>query len=206
MIRIWGRQSSVNVQKVLWTCDELGLPFARIEAGGAFSDLRTDAFRALNPNARIPVLEDAGLVLWESNTIVRYVAAAYGAGRLCPADPAARADAERWMDWQLTEVLPGMRTLFFQLVRARAEEKDAAAAQASLAAAGAAWRLLDAHLRGRDFVAGTALSIADIPLGTFAHRWMALPIERPRLPALAAWYERLCARPAYARNVMRPLE
>lgn len=206
MIRIWGRQSSVNVQKVLWTCDELGIPFERIDAGGAFSNLRTDSFRALNPNARIPVLEDAGFILWESNAIVRYVAATYGAGRLCPLDSRARADAERWMDWQLTEILPSMRTLFFQLIRARDDEKDPAGLEASRIAAEASWRLLDGHLRGRQFLAGDSLSIADIPLGTFLYRWMALPIERPALPALTAWFERLAARPPYVRNVMRPLE
>lgn len=206
MIRIWGRQSSVNVQKVLWTCDELGVPFERIDAGGRFSDLQAEAFRALNPNARIPVLEDAGLVLWESNAIVRYVAGTYGAGRLCPLDPRARADADRWMDWQLNEILPGMRVLFHQLVRARDDEKDPAALERSLAAAGKAWAFLDTHLRGRPFVAGDSLTVADVPLGAFVHRWMALPIERPALPALAAWYQRLCARPPYACNVMLPLE
>ncbi len=206
MIRIWGRQSSVNVQKVLWTCDELGLPFERIDAGGRFSDLQTASFRALNPNGRIPVLEDSGFVLWESNAIVRYVAATYGTGRLCPPDSRARADAERWMDWQLTDILPGMRVLFFQLVRAREEEKDPAAVDRAIVAAAAAWRLLDAHLEGRRFVTGDDLSIADIPLGTFVHRWMALPIDRPALPALTAWYERLCGRPHYAAHVMRPLE
>ncbi len=206
MIRIWGRQSSVNVQKVLWTCEEVGVPFERVEAGGRFSDLRTEAFLALNPNGRIPVLEDGGFVLWESNAIVRYVAATHGAGRLYPTDTRARADAERWMDWQLTDILPAMRVLFFQLVRARADEKDPAAVESSRIAAAAAWGLVDAHLAGRRFLAGKDLTIADIPLGTFLHRWTALPIERPHLPALAAWHARLRARPAYARNVMRPLE
>ncbi|WP_270933405.1 glutathione S-transferase family protein [Falsiroseomonas oryzae] len=206
MIRIWGRQSSVNVQKVLWTCDELGVPFERIDAGGLFSDLQTASFRALNPNARVPVLEDSGFVLWESNAIVRYVAATFGAGQLCPLDPRARADAERWMDWQLTDILPSMRTLFFQLVRARDDEKDPAATERALAAAATSWRLLDEHLRGRRFVTGDDLSIADIPLGTFVYRWMALPVERPPLPSLMAWFERLCGSPHYARNVMRPLE
>ena len=205
-MRIWGRQSSVNVQKVLWTCDELGTPYERIDAGGEFSDLQTDSFRKLNPNARIPVLEDSGFVLWESNAIVRYVAATYGNGQLCPRDPRARADAERWMDWQLTEILPSMRTLFFQLVRARDDERDPAAMERSKIAAAASWRLLDAHLRDRRFLTGDSLSIADIPLGTFVYRWMALPIERPPLPSLIAWFERLSARPHYARNVMRPLE
>jgi len=206
VIRIWGRRSSVNVQKVLWACDEIGVPFERVDAGGAFSDLRTDAFRALNPNARIPVLEDSGFILWESNAIVRYVTATYGAGRLCPLDPRARADADRWMDWQLSDILPSMRVLFFQLVRARDEEKDPAAVERSMIAAAGSWRLLDAHLEGRKFVAGEDLSIADIPLGTFLYRWMALPIERPPLPSLAAWFERLCARPHFSSNVMRPLE
>ncbi len=206
MIRVWGRQSSVNVQKVLWTCEEIGLRFERIDAGGSFSNLQTESFRALNPNGRIPVLEDDGFVLWESNAIVRYLAATYGAGQLCPLDSRARADAERWMDWQLTDILPSMRTLFFQLIRAREDEQDPAALAASIRAAEAAWRLLDGQLEGRRFLAGDDVSIADIPLGTFVHRWMALPIDRPVLPSLTAWFERLAARPPYARTVMRPLE
>lgn len=205
-MRIWGRRSSVNVQKVLWIADELGIAYERIDAGGRFSDLATDAFRALNPNARIPVIEDNGLVLWESNTIVRYLAAAYSHGRLYPPDARQRADAERWMDWQLTEMLPGMKVLFFQLIRATPAEKDPAATEHARIAAESAWRMLDAHLANREFLSGTALSIADIPLGTFAYRWMALPIERPKLPALEAWYGRLCTRPPYVSNVMRPLE
>jgi len=205
-MRIWGRRSSVNVQKVLWIADELGIAYERIDAGGRYSDLNTDAFRALNPNARIPVIEDNGFVLWESNTIVRYLAAAYGNGRFYPPDARERAHAERWMDWQLTEMLPSMKVLFHQLIRATPEEKDSGAMERSRIGAEAAWRMLDAHLVKRDFLSGPALSIADFPLGTFAYRWMALPIERPKLPALEAWYGRLSARPPYISNVMRPLE
>jgi len=205
-MKIWGRHTSINVQKVLWTCAETGVDYERIDVGGAFGGLDTPAYRQLNPNGRIPVLEDDGLVLWESNTIVRYLAATRSVGELCPEAPGARADAERWMDWQLCHVLPSMVTLFFGLIRTPATERNLAAIEQARQLVEGSWRLLDAHLEHRKFVTGDRFTMGDIPVGAFAYRWLALPIERPSLPYLQAWYERLCERPAFQRHVMLPLQ
>ena len=204
-MRIWGRHTSINVQKVLWTCDELGVAYDRVDVGGEFGGLDSAQYGQLNPNRRIPVIDDAGFVLWESNSIVRYLAATRGAGTLCPASARERADAERWMDWQLCHVLPGMVTLFFGLIRTPADRRDDAAIEQARQRTEEAWRILDAHLADRRFVIGERFSMGDIPVGTFAYRWLALPIDRPELPNLQAWYGRLCERPAYRRHVMLPL-
>lgn len=205
-MRIWGRHTSINVQKVLWTCAEIGLEYERIDVGGAFGGLDSAAYRQLNPNGRIPVLEDGGLVLWESNTIVRYLAATRSLGNLCPQAAGARADAERWMDWQLCHVLPSLVTLFFGLVRTPPAERNGPAIEQARQLVEGSWRLLDGHLERREFVAGERFTMGDIPVGAFAYRWLALPIERPSLPHLQRWYERLCERPAFRRHVMLPLQ
>lgn len=204
-MRIWGRHTSINVQKVLWTCDELGVSFDRVDVGGEFGGLDSAQYGQLNPNRRIPVIDDAGFVLWESNSIVRYLAVTRSAGTLCPTSARERADAERWMDWQLCHILPGMVTLFFGLVRTPADRRDEAAIEQARQRTEDAWRILDAHLANRPFVIGERFSMGDIPVGTFAYRWLALPIGRPVLPNLQAWYERLRERPAYRRHVMLPL-
>jgi glutathione S-transferase len=205
-MRIWGRRTSINVQKVLWTCAELGVAYERVDVGGPFGGLTDPAYLRLNPNGLIPVMDDDGFVLWESNTIVRYLAATRPAGTMYPSDPRKRADAERWMDWQLCHLLPGMSPLFMGLVRTPAAARDAAAIEVARRRAEGAWRLLDATLAARAYVAGDSLTVADIALGGFAYRWHALPIERPTLPALHAWYERLQERPGYREHVMLPLE
>ena len=205
-MKIWGRHTSINVQKVLWTCSEVGVEYERVDVGGAFGGLDTPAYRRLNPNARIPVLEEDGMVLWESNTIVRYLAATRSSGELCPQAPAARADAERWMDWQLCHVLPGMVTLFFGLIRTAAWERNVVAIEQARQLTETSWQLLDRHLETRKFVTGERFTMGDIPVGAFAYRWLALPIVRPLLPHLQAWYERLCERPAFRRHVMLPLQ
>ena len=205
-MRIWGRHTSINVQKVLWTCAELDLEYDRVDVGGAFGGLDTPAYRQLNPNGRIPVLEDDGLVLWESNTIVRYLAATRSLGDLCPNVPGPRADAERWMDWQLCHVLPSMVTLFFGLIRTAPAERNTAAIEQARQLVEGSWRLLDAHLECRTFVTGERFTMGDIPVGAFAHRWLALPIDRPSLPNLQSWYDRLCERPGFRKHVMLPLQ
>lgn len=204
-LKIWGRHTSINVQKVLWTCDELGIGYERNDVGGAFGGLDTPEYLSMNPNGRIPVIDDGGFVLWESNSIVRYLAETRAPGILCPDSPRARADAERWMDWQLCHVLPGMITMFFGLVRTPPERRDVQAIEEARVKAEQSWRILDRHLLRRSFVTGDTFTFADIPVGTFAYRWLALPIERPALPHLQAWYQRLCRRPAYRKNVMLPV-
>ena len=202
MLKIWGRANSLNVQKVLWCCDELGVPYARTDLGGAFGGNREPAYLRMNPNAVVPTVEDEGLILWESNSIVRYLAAKHGMGTLCPRDWGARADVERWMDWQLSTVHGGMTTIFMNLVRTPPEKRDLKAVEAARQSMCEIWSRLDRTLAGRNFVGGAALTMGDIPVGCFVYRWFNLPIERNDLPHLKAWYDRLTERPAYRKHVM----
>ncbi|MGI9049868.1 MAG: glutathione S-transferase family protein [Rubrobacteraceae bacterium] len=205
MLEIWGRNNSVNVQKVTWCCAEMGVPFQRHDVGGPFGGNREPEYLALNPNGLIPTISDDGFVLWESNAIVRYLAAKHGAGTLCPEDPATRAEADKWMDWQLGTLWSSFRPVFLGLVRTPPEERDYAAIEAARLQTAEALSILDAHLSDREYVAGPSLTMADIPLGTTFYRWMVLDIERPPLPNLEAWYGRLCERTTYSENVMLPL-
>jgi glutathione S-transferase len=202
MLKIWGRANSVNVQKVLWCADELGLTYERVDIGGPFGGNDDPAYLKMNPNGLVPTLEDGDLVLWESNAIVRYLAARYGSGTLWPSDAAARAEADRWMDWQLTTIQDGMRTIFWGLVRTPPEQRDRAAIERAAASLGKLWARLDRHLADRAFVGGGVLTMGDIPVGCMAFRWLNLPVERPDLPSLRAWYDRLGDRPAYRNDVM----
>ena len=205
MLEVWGRKNSVNVQKVIWICAEMGVPFERHDVGGPFGGNREPEYLALNPNGLIPVISDDGFVLWESNAIVRYLAAKHGAGTLYPEDLAARAGADKWMDWQLGTLWSSLRPVFIGLVRTPPEERDLAAIEAARIRTAEALSILDAHLSDLEYVAGASLTMADVPLGTTVYRWMALDIERPPLPNLEAWYRRLQDRPAYRENVMLPL-
>ncbi|HYM31259.1 MAG TPA: glutathione S-transferase [Candidatus Cybelea sp.] len=202
MLKIWGRANSINVQKALWCADELGLAYERTDIGGPFGGNKEPAYLKLNPNGLVPTIEDDGFVLWESNTVVRYLSAKHGLGSLCPADIRARADVERWMDWQLSTINPGMTQIFWGWIRTPPEKRDLAAMEAARVSLSELWARLDGHLRDRAFVGGGAFTMGDIPVGALAYRWFNLPIERPNLPALKAWYERLATRPAYAKNVM----
>jgi glutathione S-transferase len=205
MLRIWGRHTSINVQKVLWCCDELNIGFDRKDVGGEFGGLNTPEYLSLNPNGRIPTIQDGAFVLWEANTIVRYLCAKHGLSTLYPEKLEARVDAERWMDWQICHILPGMVTMFFGLVRTPEQERDKGSIEAARIRTQEAWRILDTHLAKQPYVCGEAFTMADIPLGAFAYRWHMLPIERPTLPHLLAWFRRLSERPAFKKNVMLPL-
>jgi glutathione S-transferase len=204
MIKIWGRKNSVNVQKVLWCCDELGIPYERVDAGGEFGGTREPEYLAMNPTALIPTIRDDGFTLWESNTIVRYLAAKYGAGSLWPEDLAARSLAEKWMDYQLGTVWVAFRAAFLGLVRTPPEKRDPDQIQASLESTAEALAILDAHLAGEEYVAGADLTVGDVALGTTVYRWLNMEIERPEMPNLEAWHDRLTTRPAYQDNVMVP--
>src|SRR5215210_764103 len=205
MLRIWGRKNSINVQKVLWCCAELGLPFERIDAGMAFGVTDTPAYRALNPNGWIPTIEDDGYVLWESNAIVRYLATKHGLGSLYPSDLTARFDAERWMDWQLTTLDGPVRTVFWALVRTAADDRDPAAVENAQTEAERALAILDAHLAQRRFVGGEAFTMGDIPVGASVYRWMAMDLARAERAHVQRWYERLTERPGFREHVMQPL-
>ena len=205
MLRLWGRLSSINVQKVAWLLDEIGLAHERIEAGGAFGVVATPEYRRMNPNGLVPVIDDDGFVLWESNAIVRYLAARHAEGNLWPRDVRLRADIDRWMDWQATTYTPSMRDAFLQLVRTPPEKRDAGVLEASRGASERCTALLDAHMAGRQWVAGEAFSPADIVLGCVVHRWRLLPLEREPRPNLDGWYDTLKSRPGAARVLLLPL-
>src|SRR5256886_12149417 len=174
MIKIWGRNTSVNVQKVMWAVGELGLPHERIDVGGSFGKNNEPAYLAMNPNGLVPTLEEDGFVLWESNAIVRYLAAKYGAGTLEPSETRARARANSWMDWQLTVAHPPLTPVFWGLVRTPPEQRDHAAIEAGKAKTIAGMKILDAQLAQTPFVAGGTLSMGDIPVAPMAYRFLRL--------------------------------
>jgi glutathione S-transferase len=205
MLVIWGRNNSVNVQKVLWCCEEMAVPYERRDAGGAFGVVNTPEYRSLNPNALVPTIDDEGFILWESNAIVRYLAAKHGAGSLWPDDPKVRAVADQWMDWMNSTFWPAIRPLFMGLVRTAPDKRDPRGLEDSRLMTATALRVVDAHLESRDFLAGDTLTMGDIVLGCGIWRWMAMPIERPALPGVQRWFDALARRPAYGKTVMRPL-
>ena len=199
MRKLWGRKNSSNVMKVIWLLEELHVPYERIDVGGPFGRTHDADYLAMNPNSVIPTLEEAdGFTLWESNAILRYLAAAHaGGGPIWPDGLQARANIDRWMDWQQTTHSPPAATVFQGLIRTSPEQRDAGAIEAGMIKLGQAYSLLDAQLARHSYVAGPAFTLADIPLGVHVHRWFAFTVMRPDLPHLRAWYERLLQRPAY---------
>ncbi|MGA2125490.1 MAG: glutathione S-transferase family protein [Xanthobacteraceae bacterium] len=201
MLKIWGRKTSSNVQKVMWAIGELQLAHERIDIGGPFGGNRETAYLAMNPNGLVPTLEDGDLVLWESNSIVRYLAGRHGAGTLEPADAVTRARASQWMDWQLSVLGPAIGPAFLGLIRTPPEQRDAAAIAASQAKTIDAMKILDAALDKRPYVAGDAFSYGDIPVGIMAYRYWQLVPQRPETPSLARWYAEIEKRPAFRQHV-----
>jgi len=182
---------------------ELGLVHERIDAGGPFGQTDTPEYDKLNPNRLVPVLDDRGFVLWESNAIVRYLAATYGLGTLAPADLQDRARADQWMDWSITTVYPDVIPgLFVQFVRVTAAERDVARVEATAKRAGASLAILDAQLAGHHFIVGDTLTTADIAVGALLYRYFTMPVARPKLPNVEAYYHRLTQRKAYQEHVM----
>jgi len=203
MLKIWGRASSSNVMKVLWLCEELAIPYERIDVGGEFGRTKEAFYLAMNPNSRVPTIEEPdGYTLWESNSILRYLVATRAPGNAVhPTDPKKRGDVERWMDWQLASLGGPMTPLFFTYVRIPEPKRDYAAAAKARNEAEELWSILDRQLEGRDYLAG-GFSLADIVMGPYLHRWFALPIDRAELKNLRAWYDRLLAKhPGFARHV-----
>ena len=203
MLKIWGRTNSVNVKKALWCVEELGLPYERIDAGMQYGVVNTPEYRKMNPNGLVPTLEEDGFVLWESHSIVRYLAAKYGKGVLWPGDEHARAIANQWMDWAFS-FQASFRNVFWGLVRTPPEKRDGAAIEEARRKSADLLGILDAALGGRHYVAGP-FSMGDIPIGCHVQLWMRLPIERPKHPNLEGWFERLCARQAFRKVVDIPL-
>ena len=206
MLRIWGRKTSINVQKAMWAVGELGLAHERIDVGGPFGGLDRPDFAALTPHRLVPVLQDGDVAIWESSAIVRYLAAKHGAGGLWPEDPGARAQADQWMDWHATTLYPTFIPVFLGLVRTPPSQRDMAAIGNAAERSGALYRILDAHLESRAFVAGDGLTMGDIPVGATLYRYFTLEIERPSLPNVEAYYARLSSRPAYAEHVEIPYD
>ena len=204
MLKIWGRVNSVNVKKALWAAEELGLKYERVDAGMQFGVTKTPEYLEMNPNSLVPTIEDDGFVLWESHTIVRYLAAKHGMGTLCPADLRARADAERWMDWAFT-FQNAMRAVFWNLIRTAPEKRDMKAVEEGRAQSAKLLEVLERNLEKKPYVAGNAFTMGDIPIGCEVQRWMRVPIERPAFPQVQAWFDRLGERAAFRKVVDIPL-
>lgn len=205
MLRIWGNADSVNVQKVLWCCEEIGLSYERVDAGRHFGIVDTPAFRELNPNGLVPTIDDGGFIVWESNAILRYLAARYSPGVLWPLDVCARADADRWLDWSSSTLWPALLPLFRAFYRTPKALRDPAAIEVDRANAVQVMAVLDRHLAHRPYVGGPEFTMGDIATGSAAWRWCAMPIARPPMPSLERWCSALAGRPAYRDVVMLPL-
>lgn len=203
-LRLYGYAASINVRKVLWMAEELGLAVERQDFGGGTRSTAEPAFRAMNPVGMVPVIDDGGVLVWESNTIVRYLAASRGRVDLLPAEPAARAAVEQWMDWQASDFNNSWRYAFQALVRRNPEHRDEAAIARSLAQLAEMIGIVGGQLeRAGGYIAGPAFTAADIAIGLSVHRWRSIPSAAPLAqrepPAVTAYYERLAARPGFAR-------
>jgi glutathione S-transferase len=200
MLQILGYSASINVRKVLWTCDEIGTPYAYTDWGAGSAAMKGPEFLALNPNGQVPVIKDGDFVLWESNTICRYLAGKHGRADLLPLEPAARARVEQWMDWQATELNPPWRYAFYALVRKSPAYTDPEKIKASADEWNRKMAILDRRIDATGgHAAGAAFTVADIPLGLSVHRWLMTPIDRPDFPAVKAYHERLSARPSFKK-------
>lgn len=206
MLKVWGRKNSSNVRKVLWCAEELQLPYQAIDAGGAFGLVNEAEYRSKNPNGRVPMIEDGELVLWESNAIVRYLCAQYGGeSTWFSADPAARASADKWMDWTTSTLADPFKPLFWGVLRTPAEQQDWVQINAAFKVVVEVLAVANEALAQQPYLSGSEVGMGDIPLGCFIYAWFEMPIERPPMPHLEAWYERLKQRPAYRKAVMTAL-
>lgn len=201
MLHLWGRLNSINVRKVVWAAQELGLTLQRTDAGGQHGIVREPHFLERNPNGLVPLLEDGDIRLWESNVIVRYLCARYAPGTLCPEPLGARFAAEQWMDWQQTTFNPAVRPAFLQLIRVPPEQRQPALIERSIQEVAPLLDLLEQHLAQNHYLGGAEFTMADIPVGCEIHRWRQLPIEQPPRPNLERWYTALGARQA-AKGVL----
>ena len=202
MIKIWGRKTSSNVQKVMWAVGEIGLPHERIDIAGPFGKNREPAYLAMNPNGLVPTLEEEdGFLLWESNTVVRYLAAKHRASVLQPADLRAQANASKWMDWQLSVAAPAIFECFWGLIRTPPEKRNHAAIESSKQKTTEAMTILDGQLAKTAYVAGESFSYGDIPVAIIAYRYRQLVPDRPPLHQLERWYAAVSSRQAFKDHV-----
>ncbi|HVZ54320.1 MAG TPA: glutathione S-transferase N-terminal domain-containing protein [Pseudolabrys sp.] len=202
MRTIYGRPNSQHTQKVLWACAELRLEFDFVHTGRVTTGELDPNYRRLNPNGLVPTLVEDEFVLWESNTIIRYLAARYGAGAFIPGDPRERALGERWMDWQATTLNDAFRPVFRPFVEGPPQAREPAVLKPAVDKLNDTIAVLDRHLADRPYVVGESFTVCDIPVGVHAYRFFALPIARRSMPALEAWYGRLTERPAYRQYIM----
>ena len=203
MLEIWGRPYSSNVIPVIWTANELGLKYTLQLAGGSFGKLDTQQYAQINPNRMIPAIRDGNFALWESLAIVRYLCDYYGADNLSPADPQTRAIADQWMEWSASKAFAPVIYLFFATVRTQPADRDLAKIAVLRDEAKEALIILDAHLADRPYVCGDRFTMGDIPLGCVAYRYLNVDVDRPALPNVEAWYQRLAERVPYRDHVMR---
>jgi glutathione S-transferase len=202
MLKIWGRNTSSNVQKAMFAIGELKLPHERIDIGGAFGKNREPAYLAMNPNGLVPTLEeDDGFLLWESNAIIRYLAAKHGAGSLMPSDLRIRALANKWMDWQLSVLGPAITPVFWGMIRTPPEQRDHKAIADGKVKSTAAVKMLDEQFAKTPYAAGEAFSMGDIPIAIMCYRYRELVTERPAFPHFERWYAAIAARQAFRDNV-----
>jgi glutathione S-transferase len=200
---VWGRATSSNVMKVLWGLGELHLPFERIDVGGSFGKTDTSAYLAMNPTKLVPTLQEDDFTLWESNVILRYLCHAHAPdSTLWPQDPHARANIDRWMDAQQTQLNRPMGVVFWGLVRTPPDKQDRTAIAQGITDTAKAYGLIEPLLGRHGYIAGPDFTLADIPWGVHVHRWFNIEFDRPPLPNLRAWYDRLCERPAYRQQIM----
>ena len=205
MLTVWGRRSSFNLQKVMWLVGELDLPHRHIPAGGDFGIKDTPEFLAMNPHGRVPVIDHDGIIVWESQTILRYLAAKYAEGRFWSDNPGERSLYERWMDWSQASLQPDfLNGVFWGFYRTPEGKRNLPAIASKVRACAQHFQLLDRILADRPFLCGDDLTLADIPAGTSLYRYFEIDIERPSVPNVEAWYRRLQERPAYREHVMVP--
>lgn len=207
MLKVIGRRSAFNVQKVMWFIAELDLPHEHIERGGAAGGLDSPAHLALNPHGRIPVIVDGETVVWESHAILRYLAARFAPDRFWNDDPAARARVDQWLEWSGYKLQRDFLTgVFWGYYRTPEASRDNEAVARAIEAVGEDLAHLEKLLAGNRFLLGDDLCLADIAAGTNMFRYFNIDIERRDLPNVARWYDELTKRPAYQAHVMLPFE
>lgn len=206
-LTIWGRANSVNVQKVLWCLRELDIAYHRIDAGMAFGKNDEPDYLAMNPNGRVPTLVDGDFILWESNSVMRYLVLAYGQGSpIYPQAAKARASVDRWLDWTLSTLQPVDRPVFWALVRTPVEQRDMARIQKDADAEAEVWQVAEGQLSSRRFIEGDDFTIADIALGAYARRWFGVEgIRKPQLGHLERWFAQCASRPGFQQFVAPPM-
>jgi glutathione S-transferase len=204
MITVWGRRSSSNVQKVLWTLGELGVPFERKVVGGSFGGTTTPYYLNLSPRGLVPALEDDGISLFESNAIVRYLAARYGAGTFEPEGWKERAAAEKWMEWQQNYYWPLISEIFMQSVRTAPEKRNAAIIASARERVPKELEVANRHLASNRFFAGEELTFGDIVMGTIMWRTHRLAVDLEDAPNVERWFKDLQTREPYRAWVMVP--